>query len=228
MNETDVPLVVLISGRGSNLQAIIDAIARGDLPGRIAAVISNRPDAPGLERAAAAGIATEVIDHTHYTDRQVFDHELRQRIAIYRPKWIVLAGWMRLLGGAFNDDFEQGRVLNIHPSLLPELRGLNTHRRALDAGLQRHGASAHFVTRGLDSGPVILQAAVPVLPDDDPETLAARVLEKEHVIYPLALRWLCEGRVTMIDNRVLLEGRPLSSPLMLDSLPSATTRPMAQ
>ncbi len=210
-----LPVVALISGRGSNLQAIIDAMQRGTLPIELRAVISNRPEAQGLARARAAGIPAEVVDHTAYPDREAFDRALAERIAAHAPGLIVLAGFMRILGEAFLERFA-GRLLNIHPSLLPALRGLHTHARALAEGLTEHGASVHFVTNELDSGPVILQAKVAVHPGDDAQTLAARVLEQEHRIYPLAVRWVAEGRVRLgADGRVVLDGRPLARPPVL-------------
>ncbi|MDD3516752.1 MAG: phosphoribosylglycinamide formyltransferase [Chromatiales bacterium] len=209
-------IVVLISGSGSNLQAIIDAAASGELPGRIAAVISNRPEAFGLERARRAGIAAETLDHRRYPDRETFDQALMALIDRHAPDLVVLAGFMRILTPAFVRHYA-GRMLNIHPSLLPEFRGLRTHERALEAGVERHGASVHFVTDELDGGPVVLQAEVPVLPDDTPERLAARVLEKEHVIYPRVVRWFCQGRLRLDGNRPLMDGRPLDRPLVLDT-----------
>lgn len=212
-------MVVLISGSGSNLQAIMDAVANGAIPGEIRAVISNRAEAYGLVRARRAGIPTEVVDERDYPDRKAFDRALRERIERYRPTLVVLAGFMLILGEELLVPF-QGRMLNIHPSLLPALRGLHTHRRALEAGLARHGASVHFVSRELDGGPVIIQASVPVQPGDTADTLAARVLEKEHVIYPLAVRWFCEGRLTLEGGRVHLDGVALEAPLQLDTLPA--------
>lgn len=205
-----LPVAVLISGRGSNLQSIIDA-AHGDLPVEIRAVISNRPDAYGLERARRAGIPTRVLDHKAFADRAAFDAALRELIDSYRPGLVVLAGFMRILSPAFVEHY-RGRLMNIHPSLLPEFRGLNTHERALAAGVTEHGASVQFVTTELDAGPVIIQARVPVLPDDTPDSLAARVLEQEHRIYPQAIRWFAEGRLRLQDNEVLLDGRPPDHP----------------
>ncbi len=195
----------------------MDAINRRDINGHIRAVISNRSDAFGLTRAQRASIPTDVIDHSQFQDRQTFDQELARRIDVYQPKLILLAGFMRILTSAFIDQFE-GCVLNIHPSLLPKFRGLHTHRRALDEGVKRHGCSVHFVTKELDGGPVILQASVPVLLADDPDTLAARVLAKEHIIYPLCVRWFCEGRLAMAGGRVVMDGQSLSNPLLLEEL----------
>lgn len=198
-------LVVLISGRGSNLQAILDAIAAGDLPARVAAVISDRPDAPGLERARQAGVPAEVVSGAPYATRADYDRALMERIDRYRPGLVVLAGFMRILGSEFVRHYRD-RLINIHPSLLPAFRGLDTHARALAAGVREHGASVHFVTEDLDAGPVICQARVPVLPGDTPDRLAARVLEQEHRIYPQAIRWFAEGRLSVCDGRVLLDG----------------------
>jgi phosphoribosylglycinamide formyltransferase-1 len=209
-------VVALISGRGSNLQAILDHAGDGDLPVEICAVISNRPQAPGLERARRAGVETVVIDHKKYSDRAGFDAALRKTIDGYRPELIVLAGFMRILSDAFVTHYE-GRLLNIHPSLLPKFRGLDTHERAILTGEAEHGASVHFVTPGLDEGPVIVQASVPVYAQDDAQTLAARVLEQEHRIYPLAIRWFAEGRLKQRGNTVLLDDEVLSVPYRLES-----------
>ncbi|WP_457676633.1 phosphoribosylglycinamide formyltransferase [Thiolapillus sp.] len=209
-----LPVVVLISGGGTNLQAIIDA-AQQDLPVDIRAVISNRPEAYGLQRAEQAGIATAVLDHREFDSREAFDQALAARIDEYQPALVLLAGFMRILTPDFVRHY-QGRMLNIHPSLLPKFQGLHTHQRALDAGEKEHGASIHFVTEELDGGPVILQARVPVLADDDADRLAARVLEKEHIIYPLAVRWFAEGRLALNDaGQMILDGRVLSAPLDL-------------
>lgn len=212
-------LVVLISGRGSNLQAIIDAIAAGRVAATIAAVISNRPEAAGLARARHAGIATEVVDHRAYASREDFERALAERIDRYRPDLVVLAGFLRILGDDFIERYA-GRLMNIHPSLLPAFPGLDTHARALAAGVRHHGASVHFVTHEVDRGPLIVQAAVPVLPDDTPETLAERVLAEEHRIYPLAIGWFADGRLTIKEGKVLLDGmrRPEQG---LDLPPSA-------
>lgn len=200
---TRSPVVILISGRGSNLQSIIDETRRG-LPIEIRAVISNRPQAAGLERARLAGIVTETIDHREFADRNAFDNTLMQAIDRYAPKFVVLAGFMRILGPAFIAHYA-GRLVNIHPSILPAFPGLNTHLRAIEAGAEEHGASVHFVTDTVDAGPVIVQARVPVLPGDTPDLLAARVLEQEHHIFPLALRWLAEGRVRLEDGQVVTD-----------------------
>ncbi|HEX4857992.1 MAG TPA: phosphoribosylglycinamide formyltransferase [Usitatibacteraceae bacterium] len=185
-------IVILISGRGSNM----DAILRSRVPARVAAVISNRPGAAGLASASAAGIATEVIDHRAYAAREDFDAALADAIARHAPDWIVLAGFMRVLTPRFLERFAN-RVVNIHPSLLPAFPGLHTHRQALEAGVRLHGATVHVVTPALDHGPILAQAAVPVLPGDTEDSLAARVLVQEHRIYPATLRALLEGRITL-------------------------------
>ncbi len=190
MTAVKLPVVVLISGSGSNLQAIIDA-AQQDLPVEIRAVISNKADAYGLERAKQAGIETVVLDHTRFDSRQAFDTELSRIIDQYQPGLVVLAGFMRILSDDFVRHYE-GRMLNIHPSLLPRYKGTNTHARAIEAGDKEAGCSVHLVTAELDSGPVLLQARVPVIEGDTPETLAARVLEQEHKIYPEAIRQFAE------------------------------------
>jgi phosphoribosylglycinamide formyltransferase-1 len=197
---------VLVSGRGSNLQAIIDAAAHGELPADIRAVISSEPGAPALARARTAGIATHVISHRDFPAREQFDQALIQRIDAYQPQLVVLAGFMRILGKSFIDHYT-GRLINIHPSLLPAFPGLNTHARVLQSGESHHGASVHFVTHEVDGGPIIIQAAVPVLPDDVPETLAERVLMEEHRIYPKAIGWFLAGRLSLEDGRVLLDGQ---------------------
>lgn len=184
-------IVVLISGFGSNLQALIDAERRNELGGgQIVAVISNRADAYGLERARMAGIPTEVLNHKDFPERADFDAALMARIDAHRPDLVVLAGFMRILTPAFVHHYA-GRLINIHPSLLPKYPGMNTHARAIEAGEAEHGATVHFVTEGVDEGPIILQGRVPVLPDDTPETLQQRVHAIEHQIYPEAVRMLC-------------------------------------
>jgi phosphoribosylglycinamide formyltransferase-1 len=187
-------VAILISGRGSNMVALIEAAKAADYPAEIALVISNLPDAAGLERAREAGIATEVIDHKPFgKDRDAFDRKLDASLQAHRIDIVCLAGFMRVLTPWFVDRWN-GRLINIHPSLLPAFKGLHTHERALAAGATQHGATVHFVVPDLDSGPIIEQASVPVLPGDTPESLAARVLEVEHRIYPLALERLAEGR----------------------------------
>lgn len=207
-------VVILISGRGSNMEALLAAVARGDVPVRIAAVISNRPDAKGLETAAAQGVPTAVVDHKAYAGREEFDAALAACIDGYAPDLVVLAGFMRILTEGFVRRYE-GRLLNIHPSLLPAFPGLHTHRKALETGVRIHGCTVHFVTPALDHGPVVVQAAVPVLDADDEATLAARVLAQEHLVYPLAVRWFAEGRLTLDGERVRLAAeRPQPAPLI--------------
>ena len=210
---TSLPIVVLVSGRGSNLRSLLDARARGGLPVDCRAVISNRPGVAALDHATAAGIATEVIDHTAFADRAGFDAALAEAIDRHAPALIVLAGFMRILTDGFIERYRD-RMLNIHPSLLPEFRGLHTHRRALEAGVAHHGATVHFVTPELDGGPAVIQATVPVQPGDDADTLAARVLEREHRILPLAVRWFAEGRLTFDGRTPCLDGRVLERPLV--------------
>jgi len=210
-----LPVVILISGRGSNLQAIIDAVGRHELPIDIRAVISNRPQAAGLQRASRAGIATTIVDHTRYANRQAFDQALQACIDRHQPRLVILAGFMRLLSNDFVAHY-RNRMLNIHPSLLPDFPGLNTHQRALDAGCVVHGASVHFVTADMDGGPVVLQARVPVEARDTAASLAARILKQEHRLYPVAIRWFAEGRLTVNDDgQVLLDGVNLNAPQQL-------------
>lgn len=206
MTIAPAPVVILISGRGSNLQAIIQATRDGRLPIVIRAVISNNPSAPGLGVARAAGLVTQIVDHRGYPERVAFDRALMEAIDRHEPRLVALAGFLRILGKEFIDHYS-GRLMNIHPSLLPAFKGLDTHTRALVAGVRRHGASVHFVSNAVDGGPIIIQAEVPVSPGDDAPTLAARVLEEEHRIFPLAIRWFVEGRLTVRDGRVLLDGR---------------------
>jgi phosphoribosylglycinamide formyltransferase-1 len=201
-------VVVLISGRGSNLEAIV----RAELNARIAAVISNRVEAPGLSLAARSGLATAVVDERPFDSREAFDDALAKAIDRYTPELVVLAGFMRILSDGFVRRYE-GRLLNIHPSLLPAFPGLHTHRRALDEGVKVHGCTAHFVTTQLDRGPIIIQAAVPVRPDDTEQTLAARVLRQEHRIYPLALRWIIEGRLVIANGIVRVNDASASQTL---------------
>ena len=201
-------IVVLISGSGSNLQAIIDACQLGRLKAEIVAVLSNKADAFGLQRAQQAGIATASLAIGDYADREAFDQALRQQIDSYRPDLVVLAGYMRILSAPFVTHY-RGRLLNIHPSLLPKYPGLHTHRRAIESGDSQHGASVHFVTEQLDGGPVILQAAIPVLAQDTEQDLAKRLLGKEHLIYPQVIQWWIEGRVALIDDQAWLDGKPL-------------------
>ncbi|WP_019604370.1 phosphoribosylglycinamide formyltransferase [Teredinibacter turnerae] len=203
-------IVVLISGSGSNLQAIIDAQSAGKLPIEICAVISNRAGVLGLERAAQAGIATRVLNHKSYESREAFDQALSAQIDAFKPDLVVLAGFMRILTAEFTNHY-LGRMINIHPSLLPKYQGLHTHQRALEAGDAEHGVSVHFVTAELDGGPVISQARVPVLSDDTADTLAARVLEQEHLLYPRVIGWFAQGRLGMKDGKAFLDGEVVDS-----------------
>jgi phosphoribosylglycinamide formyltransferase-1 len=204
----DCNVVVLISGSGSNLQALIDSIAHEGNPARIAAVISNRADAFGLERAKQAGIATRVLDHKQFDGREAFDAALIEAIDGFDPQLVVLAGFMRILTPGFVNHYT-GRLLNIHPSLLPKYKGLHTHQRALEAGDREHGCSVHFVTEELDGGPLVVQAVVPVESGDTPEALAQRVHAQEHRIYPLAMRWFAEGRLQLGETGAQLDGKDL-------------------
>ncbi|MEM5298985.1 phosphoribosylglycinamide formyltransferase [Burkholderia sp. JPY481] len=196
-------LVILISGRGSNMEAIVRACASEGWPARVAAVIANRPDAAGLAFAASHGITTAVVDHRQFPDRDSFDAALAEQIDAIAPDLVVLAGFMRVLTERFVDHYA-GRMLNVHPSLLPSFPGLQTHQQALDAGVRFHGASVHFVTSKLDHGPIVVQSAVPVEAGDTAQTLAARVLATEHIIYPRAVRWFVEGRLALDGSRVTL------------------------
>ncbi|WP_372239646.1 phosphoribosylglycinamide formyltransferase [Pseudomonas sp. L-22-4S-12] len=204
----DCNVVVLISGSGSNLQALIDSIAEDGNPARICAVISNRADAYGLERAKQAGIDTRVLDHKQFDGREAFDAALVECIDGFAPQLVILAGFMRILTPAFVSHYS-GRLLNIHPSLLPKYKGLHTHQRALEAGDHEHGCSVHFVTEELDGGPLVVQAIVPVQSDDTPDSLAQRVHAEEHRIYPLAMRWFAEGRLRLGGTGAELDGQAL-------------------
>ncbi|WP_412480916.1 phosphoribosylglycinamide formyltransferase [Azonexus sp. IMCC34839] len=196
-------IVILISGRGSNMEALIAARDAGNLPVNIAAVISNRPDAKGLETAAKAGIVTHYIDHKGFAGREAFDAALAECIDMFSPDLVVLAGFMRILTEGFVRHYE-GRLLNIHPSLLPSFPGLHTHQRALEEGVRIHGCTVHFVTAELDHGPVVIQAAIPVLDGDTEESLAARILRQEHKVYPQAVRWFAEDKLSLVDGKVRL------------------------
>jgi phosphoribosylglycinamide formyltransferase-1 len=212
MNSPPAAVVILISGRGTNLQAIIDKTAAHQLPIEIRAVISNNSNALGLERARKAGLRTHIVDHRAFAARAEFDSALMQVIDNHQPQLVILAGFMRILGKEFIRHYH-GRLINIHPSLLPEFPGLNTHARALQSGAVRHGASVHFVTDAVDGGPVILQAMVPVKPGDTVQMLAERVLKEEHRIYPLAIRWLAEGRAKLHEGRIFLDGKCQTEPI---------------
>lgn len=205
MSAALTPAVVLISGRGSNLQAMLDNVRAGTLPIEIRAVITNNPEADGLRYARTAGVPIEIINHRDFVERSRFDAALMQAIDRYAPRLVILAGFMRILGEDFIRHYA-GRLLNIHPSLLPSFKGINTHARALAAGSAWHGASVHFVTNDLDGGPVIVQARVPVKPGDSADALATRVLHEEHRILPLAIRWFVEKRLSIRNGQVLLDG----------------------
>ncbi|WP_423681037.1 MULTISPECIES: phosphoribosylglycinamide formyltransferase [unclassified Undibacterium] len=194
-------IVILISGRGSNMRAIVDACILQKWPAQIAAVISNKADASGLSYAAELGLDTAVVVSKEFSSREAFDHALQQKIDEYSPDLVVLAGFMRILTPAFVEHYA-GRLLNIHPSLLPSFTGLATHRQALDAGVKVHGATVHFVTAELDHGPIVAQAVVPVKADDTEESLAQRVLEQEHVIYPQAVRKFVENKINITGHIV--------------------------
>ncbi|KXI28914.1 phosphoribosylglycinamide formyltransferase [Paraglaciecola hydrolytica] len=201
-------IVVLVSGNGSNLQAIIDACAQQKLPANVSAVISNKADAYGLQRAKNANIPAVFLDHSTFTSREDYDRQLLAEISTFSPDLIVLAGFMRILSPDFVAHFE-GKMLNIHPSLLPKYKGLHTHQRAIDAGDTEHGVSVHFVTAALDDGPVILQSKVPVFAEQDPEELAQRVQVQERQMYPLVIKWFCQGRLLMKNNKAFLDGNEL-------------------
>ncbi|WP_447872787.1 phosphoribosylglycinamide formyltransferase [Serratia fonticola] len=201
-------IVVLVSGQGSNLQALIDACQQGRIAATIVAVLSNNAQAYGLERAEEAGIAAQALDTKAFADREAFDTALAQAIDQYQPDLVVLAGYMRILSNAFVQHYA-GRMLNIHPSLLPKYPGLHTHRQAIDNGDAEHGTSVHFVTEQLDGGPVILQAKVPIFPGDEEDEVIERVQTQEHTIYPLVVSWFIEGRLAMRDNAAWLDGERL-------------------
>jgi phosphoribosylglycinamide formyltransferase-1 len=207
---TTCDVVVLLSGSGGNLQAMIDSFKGEEQPVRIRAVISNRADAYGLQRARDAGIPAHVLDHKQYEGREAFDAALVELIDGFAPQLVVLAGFMRILSGDFVRHY-QGRLLNIHPSLLPRYKGLHTHQRALEAGDSEHGCSVHFVTEELDGGPLVVQAVITVELQDSPDTLAQRVHVQEHRIYPLAMRWFAEGRLSLGPDGALLDGQLLAA-----------------
>lgn len=201
-------ILVLISGSGSNLQTILDSCAGGKIAGEVVGVISNKADAYGLVRAEEAGVATSILAQQQFASREAYDAALLALMQEYRPDLVVLAGFMRILSPGLVQHFA-GRMLNIHPSLLPKYQGLHTHQRAIDAGDAEHGASVHFVTEELDGGPVILQARVPIFEGDDAGDVAARVQAQEHSIYPLVVQWFCEGRLRMQEGKALLDGAVL-------------------
>lgn len=207
-------IVIVISGRGTNMHSLLDAVNCGVLPVRVAAVISNRPEAEGLAVAESCGVPVQVIDHRLFESREAFDNAMAEAIDVLAPDLVVLAGFMRILTDAFVRRFA-GRMINIHPSLLPAFPGLRTHRQALEAGVRVHGCTVHFVTPELDHGPIIAQAAVPVLDGDDEATLAARVLAQEHIIYPQAVRWFVEGRLRVVDGKVCFDAGQQESPALV-------------
>ena len=208
MSDFITRIVVLISGSGTNLQALIDAVEQGEIPAKICAVISNKDNVKGLERAEAHKIPAFVISHKSFPDRESFDERLMEIIDAQGPDLVVLAGFMRILTPAFTKRYE-GKMLNIHPSLLPKYQGLNTHQRALEDGETEHGVSVHFVTEELDGGPIVMQAKVPVASDDTSDSLAEKVHEKEHIIYPQVVSWFSEGRLRLQNGKCLLDGQAL-------------------
>jgi phosphoribosylglycinamide formyltransferase 1 len=207
-----LPIAILISGRGTNMRVIAERAAAGSLPVEVRVVVSDQPAAEGLRTAAAMNIETRALEPPKFADRPSYDSALVELLGQYQPKLIVLAGFMRILTPQFIGAFA-GRILNVHPSLLPKYRGLHTHRRALEAGETVHGVSVHFVTEELDGGPVVMQAEVPVLPDDSEQTLSARVQQGEHRIYAQAIDWFARGRLVLKDGRAWLDGQPLDAPL---------------
>lgn len=206
-------IVVLISGNGSNLQVLIDQMNDHSLPIEIVAVISNKPDAYGLKRAERSNIKTHCIDNANFTDRDSFDSELRQKLDELNPKLIVLAGFMRILTANFVNHFE-GRLINVHPSLLPNYRGLNTHQRAIDDNAEIHGVSVHFVTPELDAGSIIAQSQLKINTNETAECLALRVQEKEHILYPLVISWIALGRIILRDDELFFDQTPLTKPIL--------------
>ena len=207
-----LPIAILISGRGTNMRVIAQRAAAGSLPVDVRVVITDQPAAEGLRTAAAMNIATRVLAPRDFPDRASYDQALVRLLAEFGPKLVVLAGFMRILTPHFIGAYA-GRILNVHPSLLPSYRGLHTHRRVLESGEKLHGVSVHFVTEELDGGPVIVQAEVPVLPEDSETTLSARVQQSEHRIYPQAIDWFARGRLLLKDGRAWLDGQPLDAPL---------------
>ena len=216
MTEKPLSIVVLISGSGSNMQAIIDSLQTRHISAKIKAVISNRKDAFGLERAKKANIPALSIDHTLYDSRLSFDQAMIETIDSFEPDLVILAGFMRILSAEFVNHYA-GRLINIHPSLLPNFKGLHTHQRAIDAKHKEHGASVHFVSNELDGGPVIAQAVVAVTADDDAESLRLKVLEQEHLLYPLVTKWLAQHRITLEDQTVYFDQIPLDRAIVVDT-----------
>ena len=208
-------IAVLISGRGSNMQALIEAAKHEDYPAEIVLVASNNPNAPGLEIARAAGIETDVVNHRDYEDREEFEEALDQTIKLYGARIVCLAGFMRILTPWFTERWRD-LLINIHPSLLPAFKGLHTHERALEAGVRIHGCTVHYVRPEMDDGPIIGQAAVPVLPGDTPDTLSARVLEAEHKLYPQCVALACSGKARVAGERVRLQAREFGAELLMN------------
>ncbi|MCW8933373.1 MAG: phosphoribosylglycinamide formyltransferase [Gammaproteobacteria bacterium] len=211
MSTPNIDIVVLISGNGTNLQAIIDAITAGKLHANIKAVISNRPGVKGLTRAQAVKIPALTLDHKQFTSREAFDQQLIQEIDRHKPDLVILAGFMRILTDEFVKHYA-GRLLNIHPSLLPEFTGLNTHQRALDAGVKQHGVSVHYVNNELDGGPLVLQAVIDVEETDTAESLQQRIHQQEHIIYPMVIEWVAQGRLKVINQQPVLDKQLLETP----------------
>jgi phosphoribosylglycinamide formyltransferase-1 len=220
---TRLRTAILISGRGSNMDALIAAATDPGFPADVALVLSNRPDAPGLAKAKAAGVATAAVDHKIYAGREEFERSLQMVLDTYRIEFICLAGFMRMFTPWFVGRW-RGRMLNIHPALLPAYRGLDTHERALADGVKIHGCTVHFVVPEMDEGPIVAQAAVPVLDDDTPQTLAARVLAQEHIIYPMALRLVASGAVRIEGNRVIGALTPHETALIVPEASAAEPR----
>ena len=208
-------IAVLISGRGSNMQALLEAARNEDYPAEIVLVASNNPDAPGLAIAREAGIETEVVNHRDYEDREAFEEALDQTIKLYGARIVCLAGFMRILTPWFTERWRD-LLINIHPSLLPAFKGLHTHERALEAGVRIHGCTVHYVRPEMDDGPIIGQAAVPVLPGDTPDTLSARVLEAEHQLYPQCVALACSGKARVAGDRVRLQAREFGAELLMN------------
>lgn len=216
MHDNLCNIAVLISGSGSNLQSIIDNIKKGNIKANIACVISNNPDAYGLMRAKQARIPTHIVEHTQFSTREEFEKELINTLKVYEVDLVILAGFMRILGSFFVSAYKD-KILNIHPSLLPKLPGLHTHQRAIEAGETMHGCSVHLVTTDLDQGPLIIQATVPVKESDSPDSLAKRVLEKEHIIYPLAIKWFSQNKLKFKGGSIFLDNKRIDSPINLSS-----------
>ncbi len=217
---TEPRIVVLVSGTGTNLQALLEATRGRDFPGKIVAVGCNRPEALALQRAREAGLETFMVDHKAHDSREAFDTVLKANIERYGPDVIVLAGFMRILTPTFVRAFH-GIILNIHPSLLPKYTGLNTHQRALDAGDTLHGVSVHFVTEDLDGGPVVAQAEVAINASDTAASLAAKAQQKEHLLYPIVVRWFCEGRLKLVGDDIHFDSAPLEAPMRLRATDNA-------